>query len=335
MNTEEFSYRLPPDLVAFYPEERRDYCSLMVVNRRNGRIEHKRFYELAGLLKEGDLLILNDTRVIPARLCGMRNSGQRIEVLLVDKINPCRWRCLVKNPKDEMEIRFETGLSGKLKKNGRNEWFIDFQSGADEYIDHRGKMPLPPYITREPEEADKVYYQTVYAKKSGAIAAPTAGLHFSNELLSQLNHIGVEINYLTLHVGIGTFQPVRTEHVEDHHMHEEYREISEEASQAINRAKQEGRRVIAVGTTVVRALESSIDHSGNVKNSSGFTDLFIYPGFQFRLVDALVTNFHLPRSTLMILVTAFAGKELIFKAYKEAMEKKYRLLSYGDAMLIV
>ena len=334
-NTEEFSYCLPPDLVAFYPEERRDYCNLMFVNRRNGGIQHRKFYELKDLLHEGDLLILNDTRVIPARLYGTKNSGQRVEVLLVDKINSRRWRCLVRNPKDERELKFERGLSGKLKKNGRNEWFIDFQSRADEFIDHYGNMPLPPYITREPEEMDKVYYQTVYAKNSGAIAAPTAGLHFSNELLDHLRNIGVEINYLTLHVGIGTFQPVRTEHVEDHHMHEEYREISEDTSQAINRAKREGRRIIAVGTTVVRALESSIDSSGNVKNSSGFTDLFIYPGFQFEVVDAMVTNFHLPRSTLMMLVTAFAGKGLILKAYKEAIEKRYRLLSYGDAMLIV
>lgn len=335
LNTEEFSYRLPPDLVAFYPEERRDYCNLMFVDRRNGNIHHKKFYELKDLLHEGDLLILNDTRVIPARLYGTKNSGQRVEVLLIDKINPCRWRCLVKNPKHEMEIKFEAGLSGKLKRNGREQWFIDFQSRVDEFISQHGNMPLPPYITREPDEMDKVYYQTVYAKNNGAIAAPTAGLHFSNELLDHLRNIGVEINYLTLHVGIGTFQPVRTEQVEYHHMHEEYREISEETSQAINRAKRGGRRIIAVGTTVVRALESSVDHSGNVKNSSGFTDLFIYPGFQFRVVDVLVTNFHLPRSTLMMLVAAFAGKELIFKAYNEAIEKKYRLLSYGDAILIV
>jgi S-adenosylmethionine:tRNA ribosyltransferase-isomerase len=265
-------------------------------------------------LHEGDLLVLNDTRVIPARLHGMRNSGKRIEVLLLDKIDPCRWKCLVKNPKDEMEIKFEKGMSAKLKKNGRDKWFIDFPECVDEYIDTYGKMPLPPYISREPEEGDKVSYQTVYAKKSGAIAAPTAGLHFSNELLKQ---------------------PVRTERVEDHHMHEEYMEISDKTAQAVNRAKQEGRRIIAVGTTVVRALESSVDNSGYVKNSSGFTDLFIYPGFQFKVVDVLVTNFHLPRSTLMMLVTAFTGKGLIFKAYKEAVEKRYRLLSYGDAMLIV
>jgi S-adenosylmethionine:tRNA ribosyltransferase-isomerase len=334
MNTEEFSYHLPADLVAFYPEERRDCCNLMVVDR-NGNIQHRKFYELEDLLHEGDSLVLNNTKVIPARLYGKRDSGKRIEVFLVDKINSRRWKCLVRNPKDGIEIKFDRGVSGELNKNGRDEWFIDFRSGIDEYLGRYGKMPLPPYITREPEEADNVYYQTVYARESGAIAAPTAGLHFSDELLSRLEKIGVEINYLTLHVGIGTFKPVKTERIEDHHMHEEYREIPEETSKAINRAKQEGRRVIAVGTTVVRALESSVDNSGNPRGSSGFTDLFIYPGFQFKVVDALITNFHLPRSTLMMLVSAFAGKELIFRAYKEAIEKRYRLLSYGDAMLIV
>lgn len=335
MNTEEFSYDLPAELVAFYPEERRDCCNLMVVDRTNDNTQHRRFYELEDLLREGDCLVLNDTKVIPARLHGNGGSGKRIEVLLVDKISTRRWKCLVRNPKDGMEIKFEGGVNGKLIKDGREECFIDFQSEVDEYLGRYGKMPLPPYITREPEEADKVYYQTVYAKESGAIAAPTAGLHFSDELLSRLEKIGVEINYLTLHVGIGTFKPVKSEHIEDHLMHEEYREIPEATSRAINRAKQEGRRVIAVGTTVVRALESSVDNSGNLRSSSGFTDLFIYPGFQFKVVDVLITNFHLPRSTLMMLVSAFAGKGLIFDAYIEAIAKKYRLLSYGDAMLIV
>lgn len=335
MNTEDFSYDLPPDLVASYPAERRDCCNLMILDRTDGNIRHRKFYELKELLHEGDLLILNDTRVIPARLNGMKNSRQRVEVLLIDKINHRRWRCLVKNPKDEMEVEFESGLSAQLKKNGRNEWFIDFQREVDEYVGRFGKMPLPPYITREPEDIDKVYYQTVYAKENGAIAAPTAGLHFTNELLDQLRNIGVEIAYLTLHVGIGTFKPIRTERIEDHHMHEEYRSISEKTSSAINRAKHEGRKIIAVGTTVVRALESSVDCSGNLTSSSGFTDLFIYPGFQFKLVDALITNFHIPKSSLMLLVTAFAGKKLIFKAYKEAIERRYKLLSYGDAMLII
>jgi len=335
MNTEEFSYDLPTDLVAFYPEERRDYCNLMIVDRGNGNIHHRKFYELKDLLREGDSLVLNDTKVIPSRLYGIRDSGKTVEVLLVDRVSASRWKCLMRSPKDGMDVKFERGVSGKLNKNGSDEWFIDFRSGVDDYLDQYGKMPLPPYITREPEEADNVDYQTVYARERGAIAAPTAGLHFSDELLRRVEKIGVEINYLTLHVGIGTFQPVRTEQVENHHMHEEYREIPEETSRAINRAKQEGRRIIAVGTTVVRALESSVDDSGNIRSSSGFTDLFIYPGFRFKVVDALITNFHLPRSTLMMLVSAFAGKELIFRAYKEAMAKKYRLLSYGDAMLIV
>lgn len=335
MNTEEFSYDLPTELVAFYPEERRDLCKLMVVDRGNGNIQHRKFYELEDLLHEGDSLVLNDTKVIPARIYGNGGSGKRVEVLLVHKINTRRWKCLVRNPRDGLEIEFDWGLSGKLKRNGREEWFIDFQGGVDEYLLRHGKMPLPPYITREPEERDYTYYQTVYAKESGAIAAPTAGLHFSDELLCRLEQIGVEINYLTLHVGIGTFQPVRTKQVENHHMHDEYRGIPEETSRAINQAKQEGRRVIAVGTTVVRALESSVDDFGTVRRTSGFTNLFIYPGFQFKVVDALVTNFHLPRSTLMMLVSAFAGKELIFRAYEEAIAKKYRLLSYGDAMLII
>ncbi len=307
----------------------------MVLDRSNGNIKHRKFYELTELLHEGDLLILNNTRVVPARLNGMKNSAKRIDVLLIEKISPRRWKCLVKNPKDGMEVKFEGGLSGELKRNGRNEWFIDFQSEVDEYLGRFGKMPLPPYITREPEDADRVYYQTVYAKESGAIAAPTAGLHFSDELLNQIRNVGVEIAYLTLHVGIGTFKPISTECIEDHHMHEEYRAIPEETITAINQAKKKGRRVIAVGTTVVRALESSVDNSGNLRCSSGFTDLFIYPGFQFRLVDALITNFHLPRSSLILLVAAFAGKKLIFQAYREAIESGYRLLSYGDAMLIV
>lgn len=335
MDTEEFSYQMPPDLVAFYPGERRDHCNLMVLDRGNGNIRHRKFYDLEDILHRGDCLVLNDTKVIPARLFGKRGSLRSVEVLLVDRMSARRWKCLVKNPKDGMDIEFGNGVSGRLGRNGGDGWFIDFQNSPDEFIEKHGHMPLPPYISRDPEEVDKVYYQTVYARQSGAIAAPTAGLHFSDELLGRLEQIGVEINYLTLHVGVGTFKPVRSERVEDHDMHGEYREIPAETSNAINRARDEGRRVVAVGTTVVRALESSVDKSGNLTDSSGFTDLFIYPGFEFKVADALITNFHLPRSTLMMLVAAFAGKELIFKAYKEAIARNYRLLSYGDAMVIV
>jgi S-adenosylmethionine:tRNA ribosyltransferase-isomerase len=241
----------------------------------------------------------------------------------------------MRNPRNGMAIEFDGGLKGKVLKNGKDEWLVEFEKNADDHIERFGKMPLPPYIRREPEEEDRIFYQTVYAEKEGAIAAPTAGLHFTESLLDEMRRRGVETRNVTLHVGIATFKPVKTENIKDHNMHPEFVEILEETVVAVNRAKREGRRIVAVGTTVVRALESGADESANLRQKRDYTNLFVYPGFRFQLVDVLITNFHLPRSTLLMLVSAFAERELILKAYEEAKRERYRFLSYGDAMLIL
>jgi S-adenosylmethionine:tRNA ribosyltransferase-isomerase len=335
MKTSDFDYHLPKELIAFYPLTKREQSRLMVVRRGDGEIGHRRFYQLPGLLKGGDLLVLNNTKVIPARLFGKLSNGERFEVLLAERVNPRLWKAIMRNPKHGITVKFDGGLRGRVLKNGKDEWLIEYEVNADDYVGQYGKMPLPPYIEREPEERDRASYQTVYAEKYGAIAAPTAGLHFTKELIDELLLNGVEVHYVTLHVGVGTFRPVKTDDISEHKMHPEYREIPEETALAVNKAKSERRRVIAVGTTVVRTLESVADQSGRIRKENGTTDLFIYPGFHFRVVDALITNFHLPRSTLLMLVSAFAGKELIFKAYEEAKKERYRFLSYGDAMLIL
>ena len=334
MKASDFDYHLPEEQIAYHPQDQRQNSRLLLLNKNSGKISHKNFYELPNFLKSGDLLVLNNTKVIPARLYGKRESGKEIEILLVNKLNEKVWECLVKNPKNNDELKFDHGLRGTLSKNESNVWFIEFEKNVDDYIEKYGKMPLPPYINREAQESDKISYQTVYADKKGAIAAPTAGLHFTRELLDQIKSTGVEIEYVTLHVGIGTFKPVKVENIEDHEMHAEFREIPITTSTAINQAKAEGRRVIAVGTTVVRTLESSVSEDSEVIPQTGQTDLFIVPGFEFKVVDALITNFHLPRSTLLMLVSAFSKYEYIFKAYDEAREMGYRFLSYGDAMFI-
>jgi len=277
---------------------------------------------------------LNNTKVIPARLIGRRESGAKTEVLLVGKHDESTWKCLVRNPKQNLEIEFEQGITGRLVRNGSG-WLVELGERSDDFINDIGRMPLPPYIKREPDEMDKLTYQTVYAKTPGAIAAPTAGLHFTEQMLEHLRERGVEIRYVTLHVGIGTFKPVKAENIHGHEMHAEYREIPPETASAVNTARVQGRRVVAVGTTVMRTLESSVDDNREVIPCSGSTDIFIYPGFKFRAVDALITNFHLPRSTLLMLVSAFAGREFILGAYEEAKDSGYRFLSYGDAMLIL
>jgi len=335
MKTADFDYELPHELIAFYPVSNREESRLMVVYRNNQKIEHRRFLESPQILKEGDILVLNNTKVIPSRLFGKKDKGKKVDVLLTERINPSLWKAIMKNPKHDLKIEFDGVLKGKVLKDGKDEWIIEFEEDADDYIEHFGRMPLPPYIKRMPEENDRIFYQTVYADKKGAVAAPTAGLHFTRRLLDEIRQKSVEIIYITLHVGAGTFKPVKTMNVEEHKIHPEYREISNEAALAINRARREGKRVVAVGTTVVRTLEGALDKNGNVQPALGYTDLFIYPGFKFQVVDVLITNFHLPRSTLLMLVSAFAGRELILKAYKEAMEKGYRFLSYGDAMLIL
>ncbi len=335
MRPEDFDYPLSQEMIAFHSLKKRDECRLLVVNRDEETIEHKKFCDLPEFLKSGDLLILNDTKVIPARLFGKSESGRELDILLIERNSPKTWKCLLKNPKHGMNIKFENELKARLQRKGSSDWLIEFEKDADDHINSHGKMPLPPYITREPLDEDKVLYQTVYAKNEGAIAAPTSGLHFTEGLLDEIRKKGIEIKYITLHIGIGTFRPVRTDNIEDHAMETEYRVISEETAKAINKAKNEGRRVIACGTTVVRALESGFRDVEGLEPDCGYTDLFIYPGFKFKVVDALITNFHLPRSTLIMLVTAFAGRELIFKAYEVAKEEGYRFLSYGDPMFIV
>lgn len=334
MKASDFDYYLPEEQIAYHPVSERQNSKLLLLNRIDGKISHNKFYELPDFLNPGDLLVLNNTKVIPARLFGKRASGKEIEILLVEKLDDTKWTCLVKNPKENLDVLFDAELRGKLHLSEENDWVIQFEENAKNYLELYGKMPLPPYIKREPCDADKISYQTVYADNEGAIAAPTAGLHFTHELLDELKSKGVEIEYVTLHVGIGTFKPVKVENIKDHKMHEEYISVPENAASAVNKAKAEGRRVIAVGTTVVRTLESSVNEGGEVISRSGQTDLFILPGFKFKAVDALITNFHLPRSTLLMLVSAFSRREYIFKAYDEAREKNYRFLSYGDAMFI-
>lgn len=334
MKASDFDYHLPEGQIAYHPQAQRQNSRLLLLNKNNGEIDHRNFFELPNFLNSGDLLVLNNTKVIPARIYGKRKSGKEVEILLINQQSEKVWECLVKNPKKNDELLFNDGLWGKLSKSETNQWFIEFDEPVDEYIDKYGKMPLPPYINREPQESDRVSYQTVYADKKGAIAAPTAGLHFTPELLDEIKNKGVDIEYVTLHVGIGTFKPVKVDNIEDHNMHGEFRYVSTATAETINRAKAEGRRVVAVGTTVVRTLESSVNNKGEVTSQTGETDLFIVPGFEFKVVDALITNFHMPRSTLLMLVSAFSKYDYIFNAYKEAIEKGYRFLSYGDAMFI-
>jgi S-adenosylmethionine:tRNA ribosyltransferase-isomerase len=335
VKTSDFDYDLPQEFIAFYSLAKREECRLMVLNRRDLSIEHRKFYELPDLLREGDMLVLNNTKVLPARLFGKMNNEKRFEILLSERVNPRLWKSIMRNPKNDMMIEFDGGLKGKVLRNGKDEWLVEFEENADDYIEKFGKMPLPPYIRREPEEGDRIFYQTVYAEKEGAIAAPTAGLHFTESLLEEIQSRGVEIREITLHVGIGTFRPVKAENIKDHNMDPEYTEIPQETAAAVSRAKNEGKRIFAVGTTVVRTLEAAVSESRSLQPRSGYTDLFIYPGFRFQIVDALITNFHLPRSTLLMLVSAFAGREFIFNSYETAKRERYRFLSYGDAMLIL
>lgn len=334
MKTSDFDYHLPEERIAYRPAAERQNSKLMVLDREKGEITHRKFFELPGLLEPGDLLVLNNTRVIPARLFGRKKSGERAEILLVEKRDSRTWTCLVRNPKEGLVIEFEGGPSGRLFSGGGGVWLVEFSGEADSYIDDSGSMPLPPYIKREPDAEDRVTYQTVYAERTGAIAAPTAGLHFTPALLKEIEHRGVRIAHVTLHVGIGTFKPVKTKLVREHDMHPEFREIPRETADAVNNAKSRGGRVIAVGTTVLRTLESSVNEAGDVVPCKGETDLFIVPGFEFKAADALITNFHLPRSTLLMLVSAFAGRDFILRAYNEALNGDYRFLSYGDAMFI-
>jgi S-adenosylmethionine:tRNA ribosyltransferase-isomerase len=335
MDIARYQYHLPGELIAQYPRERGE-DRLLVVDRASGEIHHRVFEDLYEYLKPGDLLVLNDTRVIPARLLGRKESGGKVELLLVRQLAPGVWSCLAKTskpPRPGMEILFENGLTGQVQERRGEFWQVAF-SEADRVL-AAGRIPLPPYITRPPEEIDEQRYQTVYAQKNGSVAAPTAGLHFTEGFLEKLRARGVEAAFITLHVGPGTFVPVRTERVEDHRMHEEEFLVSDQAARAVNQAMDQGRRIMAVGTTTTRVLEFLMARHGRIISGEGSTDLFIFEGFPFRCVGALLTNFHLPRSTLLMLVTAFGGYGLIMDAYRCAVQGRYRFFSYGDAMLIL
>ncbi len=339
MKTSDFFYELPEELIAQTPLERRDSSRLMVLDKVTGKTEHRRFFELPELLRPGDCLVLNDSRVLPARLIGRRPTGGAVEVLLLtDKGERC-WECLVRPGKKARPgdtVLFGDGeLTARILEvlEGGNRLIrFDYEGIFLETLEKLGRMPLPPYIHEELRDAER--YQTVYSRELGSAAAPTAGLHFTPELLGAIRAKGVETAFVTLHVGLGTFRPVKEDNIEDHDMHAEFCVIPEDAADIVNRAKDRGGRVVCVGTTSLRTVESFADESGRLKPSSGWTDIFIYPGYRFKCVDALVTNFHLPESTLVMLVSALAGRDHVLNAYAEAVREKYRFFSFGDAMFI-
>lgn len=341
MNLHDFYYELPQELIAQDPLEDRSGSRLLILDRETGKREHHIFREIIDQLHPGDCLVVNNTKVIPARLIGSREgTGGKVEVLLLKRGEDDVWETLVKPGKKARpgaKILFGDGiLTGEVLEvveDGNRKIRFRYDGIFEEILDRLGQMPLPPYITHQLK--DKNRYQTVYAKHDGSAAAPTAGLHFTPELLQAIRDRGVRIAHVTLHVGLGTFRPVKAEQIEDHHMHSEFYMVEEEQARLINRTKAEGGRIIAVGTTSCRTLESAAGPDGMLQAGSGWTDIFIYPGYEFRLVDCLITNFHLPESTLMMLVSALAGRERIMAAYEEAVKERYRFFSFGDAMLII
>ncbi len=337
MRTADFDYDLPPHLIARYPLSRRSSSRLLIVDRQNRGFSHAKFSDLGDMLRSGDLLVLNNTKVIPARLRGTAERRGRIELLLTEKKDATRWKVLIKNPTRNLRVELSGGISGALERQSDKSWTITFTEPVESIIENEGQMPVPPYLRREPERSDRKTYQTVYAEEEGAVAAPTAGLHFDTELLSELSMKGVTIKHITLHVGEGTFRPVKEEMIRDHVMHSERVFVPKETARAINSAGEEKRRVVSVGTTVARALESAEhDGEGKIIPFSGRTALFIKPPYRFRFIDVLITNFHMPRSTLLMLVSAFCGsRELLLCAYEEAKSRGYRFLSYGDSMMIL
>lgn len=341
MRVSDFDYELPEDLIAQQPAEPRDAARLLVVDRETGRLEHRRFRDLPRYLTAGDVLVLNDTRVIPARLFGLKEpTGGRVEVLLLERREPDVWEALVRPgrrvPAGSRVAFGQGGLRAvvldRTEAGGR---LLRFEPAGelDRRLGELGQMPLPPYIRAPLSDPER--YQTVYARQEGSAAAPTAGLHFTPALLRQVADHGVQVAYLTLHVGLGTFRPVQVERIEEHTMHAEYYAVPEATAAAVNKARRDGRRVVAVGTTVARTLEAAAGDDGAVRAGEGRTDLFIYPGYRWKVVDGLVTNFHLPRSTLLMLVSAFLGRERTLAAYEEAVRQRYRFFSFGDAMLIL
>ena len=342
MKIEEFDYHLPPSLIAQYPSSQRGETSLMILDRQTGGIEHQAFQEITKYLRAGDLLVMNNTRVLPARLIGKKETGGRIEMLLIPSWNGTKgeWRALIRGAgkvKPGARVRFEPEIDGEIEeiKDGKGRVTFSYHGEVTELLQKIGHIPLPPYIKRRDEPLDRERYQTVFAERDGSIAAPTAGLHFTHALLQSLIENGVRTTMITLHVGIGTFSPVKVRDIEDHVLEAEWIEISEETAREIEEAKARGGRVISVGTTTTRALESFSDRNGEMRSGKGMSSLFIYPPFRFRVIDGLITNFHLPKSTLIMLVSAFAGKEALMRAYQEAVSRRYRFYSYGDAMLIL
>ena len=340
MKKSDFYFDLPEELIAQTPLAQRDASRLMCLDRQTGEIEHRHFRELKDMLRPGDCLVLNDSRVLPARLMGERSTGGAVEVVLLRDLGEGRWECLTrpgKKTRPGTELSFGGGkLTATVAEvaEGGNR-LIDFHySGIFlEILEQLGKMPLPPYIKAELEDQER--YQTVYSKELGSAAAPTAGLHFTKELLAEIEAMGVLVKFVTLHVGLGTFRPVKAEDIEDHEMHSEYCIIPEDTAKAVTETKRRGGRVVAVGTTSCRTLESFAAADGSLQAGGGWTNIFIYPGYTFKCVDALVTNFHLPESTLIMLVSALAGRESILHAYQTAVEERYRFFSFGDAMLII
>ncbi|MBN2910111.1 tRNA preQ1(34) S-adenosylmethionine ribosyltransferase-isomerase QueA [Polycladomyces sp. WAk] len=343
MDVSMFDFDLPEELIAQKPIPERSASRLMVLHRETGKVEHKRFPDLLDYLRPGDVLVLNDTRVRPSRLIGVKEeTGAKIELLLLKPLGNDRWEALVKPAKRVKKgtvITFGDGrltavCEGESEVAGGRLFRLQYEADdVEALLEELGQMPLPPYIREQLDDPER--YQTVFSRVVGSAAAPTAGLHFTPALLERIEEKGVRIAYITLHVGLGTFRPVTAEKVEDHQMHAEYYEVSEETAAIIRRAKVEGGRVFAVGTTTVRTLETVASRFGDIRAASGWTDIFIYPGFRFRAVDAMVTNFHLPKSTLIMLVSAFASREQVLAAYREAVRKRYRFFSFGDAMLIV
>lgn len=333
----DFDYDLPQELIAQHPMEPRDHSRLLVVDKKTGEIEHKHFYDLVNYLKPGDVLVFNDTRVIPARLHGTKDTGAHVEVFLLTRRDATDWEVLVRPGKKLQvgaKINFSDELSCEVIEHtdfGGRVVRFKYDGIFEEILDRLGETPLPPYITAPLE--DKERYQTVYNRERGSAAAPTAGLHFTKELLQKIKEIGCEEVFVTLHVGLGTFRPVSEAKIEDHKMHKEFYTVSQEAADAVNKAKAEGRRIIAVGTTAVRTLEAA-GADGQLHVGSSWTNIFIYPGYKFRLVDELVTNFHLPQSTLLMLVSTLSTREIMLQTYKKAVEEKYRFFSFGDAMFI-
>lgn len=340
MKKSDFYFDLPENLIAQVPLEKRDESKLLVLDRSNEKNEHRRFKDILDYLKEGDCLVLNNTRVLPARLFGIKDTGAKVEFLLLKRIEGDRWQTMVKpGKKAKVGAQFSFGdglLQGEivgLDEQGTRVIEFSYEGIFEEILDKLGSMPLPPYITETLEDGER--YQTVYSKHNGSAAAPTAGLHFTEALLDLIRAKGVQVAYVTLHVGLGTFRPVKADHILDHEMHSEFYMLDKANASLINAAKESGGRVISVGTTSTRTLETMANENGRVESGSGWTEIFIYPGYEFKLIDGLITNFHLPESTLVMLVSALAGRKRTLEAYQEAIDHAYRFFSFGDAMLII